>query len=262
MQKKYLSSKNGKTVYWIHKKENARSLVMLHGLTADHRLFDKQVDALREKYTVLVWDCPCHGKARPYNDFSYSNITEELKRILDAEQIEKAVFVGQSFGGMIAAFFIEKNPQMALGFVSIGSVPFGDYYSKSDYFWLNQLKWMCRLFPFTLLKKSLAKACGATKGAQNKMMDMLSTYDKKELCQLIYVGETAFVPENHEITLSCPVVLILGSKDKVGKVRRYNDQWHKRTGYPLYLIDGAAHNANDDCPEEVNRIVQDFAESV
>lgn len=75
MQKKYLSSKNGKTVYWIHKKGNARSLVMLHGLTADHRLFDKQVDALREKYTVLVWDCPCHGKARPYNDFSYSNIT-------------------------------------------------------------------------------------------------------------------------------------------------------------------------------------------
>lgn len=262
MQKKYISSKNGKTFYWIHKKENARALVMLHGLTADHRLFDKQVDALREKYTVLVWDCPCHGESRPYNDFSYENVAEELKRILNAEKIEKAVFVGQSFGGMIAQFFIEKNPQTALGFVSIGSVPFGDYYSKSDYFWLNQLEWMCKFFPFALLKKSLAKVCCATKSAQDKMLDMLSTYDKKELCHLIYVGEAAFVPENHEIAMPCPVVLMLGRKDRVGKVFRYNNQWHKRTGYPLYLIDGAAHNANDDCPEEVNRIIQDFIESV
>ena len=61
---------------------------------------------------------------------------------------------------------------------------------------------------------------------------MLSTYSKKELCHLMWIGEAAFIPDNHEIYLKCPVVLILGEHDKVGKVSQYTKEWQKRTGYP------------------------------
>ena len=36
------------------------------------------------------------------------------------------------------------------------------------------------------------------------------------------------------------------------------EKWSQRTGYPLIMIRGAAHNANDDQPDIVNGIVLDF----
>ena len=260
--KKYVESDRGRTFYWVSKKENAVTLVMLPGLTADHRLFEKQVEAFQSDYGLLVWDCPCHGESRPYDSFTYANVTEELKRILTMENINRAIFIGQSLGGMIAQYFIDRYPDMALGFLSIDSAPFGDYYSKSDYFWLKQLEWMCRMFPDSMLRNSMAKLCGSTPYSQNKMKEMLSVYPKRELCHLMYIGEAAFIPENRSITLSCPAMLLLGENDKVGKVSQYNKSWSQKAGIPLHIIKGAAHNANDDCPEEVNEIIKQFIRKI
>lgn len=43
------------------------ALVFLPGLTADHRLFDKQVAHFKDKCRVLVWDAPAHGASWPFS---------------------------------------------------------------------------------------------------------------------------------------------------------------------------------------------------
>lgn len=258
MEKRYITSEHGKTYYWTNRHDRKPCLVMLHGLTADHRLFDKQVSAFQNDFKLIIWDCPCHGESRPYERFSYSFVTEELERILEREGIEQAIFIGQSLGGMIAQSYIGKHPKQSIGFISIDSVPFGDYYSKSDMFWLNQIQWMSKLFPDAVLRNSIAKACGITEYTRTSMKLMLSSYSKNELCHLLWVGEAAFIPENHEIKFDCPVVLLLGEHDRVGKVSRYCKEWHLRTGYPLHLIKNASHNSNQDNPAEVNSCIQGY----
>ena len=258
LYEKSVSSNRGSTYYWTNEIMSAVSLVFLPGLTADHRLFEPQLLFFKEAFKVLVWDCPCHGKSRPYDTFSYANISDELNRILETECVDKAVFIGQSLGGMIAQYYIDQHPFKAVGFISIDSVPFGDYYSKSDMFWLSQLEWMCRMFPDKLLRSSMAKICVTTETARKRMFTMLSSYTKNELCHLMYVGEAAFIPENKKLDIPCRTILLLGDKDKVGKVAAYNKEWSRRTGFPLILIQGAAHNANDDQPDIVNGIVLDF----
>ena len=258
LNEKSISSNRGTTYYWTNETESAVSLVFLPGLSADHRLFETQLLFFKDKFKVVVWDCPCYGKSRPYDGFSYANVSSELDKILKTEGIEKAVFIGQSLGGMLAQYYIDQHPFQAAGFVSIDSAPFGDYYSKSDLFWLSQLEWMCRMFPDKLLRSSMAKVCGATEIAQKRMHEMLSSYTKKELCHLLYVGEAAFIPENKDLNIPCKTILLLGDKDNVGKVRAYNKEWSKRTGFPLIMIQGASHNANDDQPDKVNEILLDF----
>lgn len=258
LEEKSVCSEYGRTYYWISRCDSEITLVFLPGLTANHTLYEKQIDRFVNKYNIVVWDCPAHGKSRPYSEFTYTNVTAELKAILDTEKIEKAIFVGQSLGGMIAQFFINRYPTMARGFVSIDSVPFGNYYSKSDLFWLEQIEWMSMLFPNKMLRKSMAKMCGKTAYAQNKMMEMLSNYSKNELCHLMYIGEAAFIPENMEMELPCKVLLILGEKDKVGKVAQYNKKWAKKTNYPIVIVKDAAHNSNEDQPEMVNDLIEDF----
>lgn len=163
---------------------------------------------------------------------------------------------------MIAQYYIDLHPTKAAGFISVDSVPFGDYYSKSDMFWLTQLEWMSKLYPDKILRSSMAKMCGATEPARNRMLTMLSSYSKNELCHLMYIGEAAFIPENKKIDLPCKCLLLLGEKDRAGKVAAYTKEWAKCTGYPLIVIPGAAHNANDDQPDEVNAIIFDFIKSI
>jgi len=258
MIEKSVLSENGQTYYWVSKAGKEITLVFLPGLTANHTLFEKQIMYFHDKYNIVVWDCPCHGKSRPYNNFSYSNVAKELNNILRTEGFEKTVIIGQSLGGMIGQYYIDAYPNGVMGFISIDSAPFGDYYSNSDFFWLNQLEWMCRLFPDKVLRKSMAKMCGATKEARIGMEKMLEDYSKKELCHLMYVGEAAFIPENKSINLPCNSILILGDKDQVGKVAAYNRKWASKTGYSLKVIKDAAHNSNADRPEEVNKIIEDY----
>lgn len=107
----------------------------------------------------------------------------------------------------------------------------------------------------------MAKMCGATETAQKRMLTMIDSYSKNELCHLMYIGEAAFIPENKNLNIPCKSVLLLGDKDKVGKVAAYNKRWEQRTGFPLIMIQGAAHNANDDQPDKVNAIIRDFIET-
>ena len=154
--------------------------------------------------------------------------------------------------------FKEGHQEQAIGFISIDSVPFGNYYNKLDMFWLNQIEWLGKLYPYKMLRDSMAKVCVITEYTQNSMKLMLSTYSKKELCHLMWIGEAAFIHENHEINLKCPVILLLGEHNKVGKVSQYTREWHKREGFPIHIIKDAAHNSNQDNLDEVNDLIRKY----
>ena len=261
MLNKTVTSSRGKVYYKILRSsdKDAQVIFFLPGLIANHHLFDFQMEYFSKKYTVLVWDAPAHGQSRPYKDYSYSNLSEDLKTILENEKIKKSIFVAQSAGGFTAQSFMAKYPERVQAMVLIGSSPYGkQYYTKSDLFWLRQTKWTVKLFPDKILRQTTAKLCGVTEIARKNMLTMLGDYNKKELRQLISLGFLSLIPEIREIHMTCPTCLIVGQQDETGRVRKYNELWHKCEGHPLYRINNAGHNANVDQPNEVNQIIESF----
>src|SRR5699024_7356247 len=135
---KQIESSKGTVYYWTNEVDTPRELaiVFCHGLTADHTLFDMQVKYLSAKYRLITWDWPLHGKSRPYRHFSFSNVNKELLTILEQEQINKIILVGQSAGGYIAQSFIRDYEDKVKGFIGIGTTPFGKSYYR-NFFGLN-----------------------------------------------------------------------------------------------------------------------------
>ena len=73
MIEKIFETRCGNIHYWISDniKDNLITLMFLPGLTADHRLFEKQIEYFESKYNVFVWDAPAHASSWPFS-FEFS----------------------------------------------------------------------------------------------------------------------------------------------------------------------------------------------
>ena len=265
MEHKTIKGVGGEVHYWISK-TNHRSnevIVFTHGLTADHTMYEKQIEFFQKEYTVIVWDVPLHGLSIPYRNFSYENTAKDLNSILQQELIETVSLVGMSMGGYPSQMFAHLYPEKVKCFVGIDTTPFGTaYYSKSDLWWLSKVKPMAKMFPDKILRRSMAKSISLTDYSYNKMMKILSSKSKEQIIEQMDIAYGKFAQENRDIHLPCPVLILLGDKDRTGKVRRYCYDWSKATGYPLHIIEKASHFSNGDNPEQVNAEIVQFVKGI
>lgn len=266
MLEKVHNTKNGTIHYWINKKSDTTpALIFLPGLTADHRLFDKQIEYFENKYSVFVWDAPGHASSWPFElTFTLMDTAAWLNEILTAEGICKPVIIGQSMGGYIGQAYAQLYPGEMGGFVSIDSAPLQRQYVTAAEIWLlKRMEPVYRHYPWKLLLKSGTAGVAVSDYGRQLMHDIMLVYDGNQeryaklsghgFCMLAQAME-ADLP--YKIT--CPALLICGEKDRAGSCIRYNKAWHKNTGFRLEWIKDAGHNSNTDKPDTVNLLIEKF----
>ena len=126
MTEKTYETPNGIIHYWVNdqKEKTKVQLVFLPGLTVDHRLFDKQVEAFEDKYSIFVWDAPSHAASYPFDyDYDLADKARWLDEILLREGYDRPVLVGQSMGGYVGQMYAELFPGKLAGFIIIDSAP-------------------------------------------------------------------------------------------------------------------------------------------
>ncbi|MBQ4474463.1 MAG: alpha/beta hydrolase [Lachnospiraceae bacterium] len=268
MTEKTYVTPSGTIHYWVNEISSGRgALVFLPGLTADHRLFERQIEAFAGEYRVLTWDAPGHAASRPFKlDFSLMDKAAWLHEILEREGITRPVLIGQSMGGYVSQCFLERYPGEAAGFVSIDSAPLKRCYVTGFEIWaLKNTEPMYRAFPWKMLRSIGIKGCSETAYGRSLMEYFIDSYTKDEYCRLSGHG-MKLLAEAMEADLpyviDCPAVLICGEKDQAGSAKSYNRRWTKKEGLPMFWIRDAGHNSNTDKPEEVNRIIREFVEKV
>lgn len=263
MKEKYIISTRGKVFFWINDLESDLAIIFLHGLTADHHLFDKQVEEFEKKYKLISIDWPLHGKSRPYKDFTYDNVSLDIKAILDQENVKQVVIVGQSAGGYIGQSFIRNYSEMVAGFIGIGTTPFGEvYYKSSDLFWLKHFSAIARLYPYSYYCKVSAKSITVTEEARKSMYETLLRLDKADMLRASKCVYDEFLKDLSEVNLICPVLLTVGQFDKTGYVKKYNLLWAENKKFQLEVIKNASHNANYDNYKDFNVLLDKFMISI
>lgn len=89
-------------------------LILLHGFTANvERQWGQLIGPLSENYTVIALDERGHGKSdKPTEPGSYGmNMVEDVIRLMDHLNIEKAHVAGYSMGAGITANLISRYPE-------------------------------------------------------------------------------------------------------------------------------------------------------
>ena len=271
MEEKVYHTSHGDIHYWIspEPKKSGIQLVFLPGLTADHRLFEKQTAYFEGKYPLLVWDAPGHNLSRPFDlNFSLEDKAVWLKEILDQEGFKAPVLIGQSMGGYVCQAFAQQFPDFMKGFVSIDSAPLQRKYVSAAELWLlKRMRPVYRYWPWKSLQKLGCEGVAESAYGRALMREIMMTYDGDQEWYSDLSGHgfrilAEAMEKDLPWEIRCPAILICGEKDHAGSCIRYNRAWHKDTGIPLYWIPNAGHNANTDQPEVINSLIESLIQRI
>ena len=244
MEEKTYQTPCGTIHYWANVSyPDEITLVFLPGLTADHRLFDKQIQHFKEKYNVVVWDAPAHAASWPFR--------------FDFDLFDKAKWLNA-----------QLYPNRLTGFVSIDSAPLQRNYVTAVELWLlKRMEPVYAHYPWKLLLKSGTEGVATSDYGRNLMREMMLVYDgdQKRYAQIAGHGFRILaeaMEKNLPYELKCPSLLICGTQDHAGSCIRYNKAWHQKSRIPLKWIEGAGHNSNTDKPELINSLIEEFAAGI
>lgn len=255
--------------YWSDQDAEKKSpqLVFLPGLTADHRLFTKQIRYFEGKYPVFVWDAPGHASSWPFDlTFTLMDKARWLDEILQQEGFREPVIIGQSMGGYVGQAYSQQFPEKLAGFISIDSAPLQRQYVTAAEIWLlKRMDGVYRYYPWKSLLKTGSKGVATSEYGRKLMYKMMMVYDGNQERYAKLAGHgyrilAEAMEKDLPYEIRCPALLICGKKDRAGSTMRYNKAWHRSTGIPIEWINGAGHNSNTDAPEVINALIQSFVE--
>lgn len=269
MLEKTYDTDAGTIHYWVNDNPGDSALVFLPGLTADHRLFDKQIEYFMGRRRVLVWDAPGHAASWPFEfSFDLMDVARWLDDILKREDIEKPIIIGQSMGGYVGQAYAQMFPEKLYGFIAIDSAPLQREYVTSVEIWLlKRMEPVYRHYPWKWLLNSGTKGVSTTEYGRKLMREIMMVYDGDQARYAKLSGHgfrmlARAMEANLPYAIPCPALLICGEADRAGSCIHYNKAWHERTGIPIVWVKRAGHNANTDAPETVNRAIEGFCFSL
>jgi pimeloyl-ACP methyl ester carboxylesterase len=93
--------------------EDARPILLLHGITLQARIWGYQFRDLSDRYRVLAADLRGHGASTAGTDgFGLDRIARDVVTTLEALDLRDAIVVGHSMGGMATMQFAGDHPDV------------------------------------------------------------------------------------------------------------------------------------------------------
>ncbi len=244
----------------------ARTLVFLHGIGGDHRAFDGELEHFGAEARAIAWDMPGYGKSEPLEPMTFAGLADALGALLDARDVDRAILVGHSMGGMVAQQFVARRPDRVAALVLYATTPaFGEPGGE----W--QRKFLAdRLKPLDEGKTPADIAPGliralmgddpdpcAFKQAFACMSAIPSTTYRAALRAIVTFDQRASLG-----AIRCPTLALAGERDRTVSAAIVEKMAKTIPGATYRMIPGAGHLANLERPALFRAALREFLDTL
>lgn len=261
--KMYFENEVGKVYFRTFGRQDAPAIILSHGINMNHETFKAQAEGLQEKYRVIIWDLPYHGKSSPIcNKLPFSETTADfLIDLLDHLEIEEAVLAGLSLGSYVTQIAAYKYPDRVKATIHIGGGPLHPPVNALIKIANPLIGLFIKLYPGSKIFKAFASH-RTLKPETRAYLEKVATENGKivmaHLTQELMRDMVRGLPRH----TSEPKLLCYGDHE-IPYVQKQMQRWHKECPESrLVIIENAHHIANQDNPLETNRIFIDFLNSI
>lgn len=238
-------------------------VIFLHGYPFDKTMWLGQLDFLSSTYRLIACDIRGFGKSTDEESpLSIDLFADDLIKLMDKLDIDKAVICGLSMGGFIALNALKRFPSRFEALVLCDTQCIADTMEVKE----KRFKAIEEI-----------KANGATdfsEGFIKKVFHKDSIANKKELVgqlrivvfsnsqHIICQGLVALAERSETCStlskIAIPTLIICGREDEVTPLEQ-SEMMHKNIkGSILHVIDNAGHVSNLEHPHEFNKYLGSF----
>ncbi len=102
------------------------AVLLIHGWTCNRSFWERQVQALRTRHTVIAVDLRGHGESsHPRTGYSLGALVRDLDHLVRALAVPRIALVGWSMGGMVALDLARRLGERASALVLVGTTAGG-----------------------------------------------------------------------------------------------------------------------------------------
>jgi pimeloyl-ACP methyl ester carboxylesterase len=270
---------DGLTVHYKEMGQGEPVFILLHGFGASEFTWREVIEPLSRQGRVIVYDRPAFGLTeRPLsgawagtNPYSVQGNIELLDGLMDELGVEKAVLVGNSAGGDLAAAYALEHPDRVQGLVLVDPAVASGRGGKIPSWILPLLKTPQLRNIGPLLVRSIAGDLG------NETI-RLAWHDPSLIGQHVYDGyRRPFMANNwdkalYEFTiadnpvnysdrlgeLAMPVLIVTGDDDRIVPTESSIQLSKEIPGAHLVVFNACGHVPQEECPDQFMDALQDF----
>lgn len=236
------------------------TFVFCHGLGSSGQGFERDdMDWYAQHFHTISWDNRGLGRSGPSAKYSLPAYANDLARLLDRLEVERAVLLGVSWGGVVVQRFALDYPEKCAAIVLDSSSSESNLRASDNWYMRGEV---ARLGPAALEGKTMAPAfeghatVGATPAATPQV--------KPEHIES-YVAQSRAVAglREHPMTpylgrITAPTLVVAGGKDAVAGVGGSVILSRLIPGARLEILPEAGHGVYRQAPDEFRTILLDF----
>jgi pimeloyl-ACP methyl ester carboxylesterase len=236
-------------------------LVFVHGAAADGRMWQPQLDALADEFTVVAWDEPGAGRSSDVPpDFGLADYANSLAAVIEELELGPAHVAGLSWGGTVALELYRHHSEL------VGSLVLADTYAG----WKGSLpaeEVEARVAGLRYLLSMPADQFnpmlpGLFAGdPPSKFVPLLEDIGhdvRRESMGTALMAMAAADQRDVLPRISVPTLLIWGDLDARSPLDVAHQFEQAIPGATLSLIPGAGHVSNLERPEQFNGAIREF----
>ncbi len=240
---------------------------MAHGMWCDHHSFDDVVAGLAGAYRIVCPDLRGHGRSEtPAQAWTVVDLAHDLARILDTLEIDAAVVVGHSLGGMAALQMALRYPDRLRGLVLLSTSAEAEKPERRSQ--LGLLSWTIDLWGMSnwlagrvargFFSSAYARRFPAKVKAWRKGVLAM---DKAALLQALEAVQNRPSVWDRLQDIAMPALVMGTREDPIADPARTMAMARRLPHAELVMLPGSGHALPMEHPREVNQALQIFLDA-